>query len=176
MKIKELRNNIILCKSFSKEFAMTGWRLGYAWANKKIIEKLHDIHLHFSINAVTPSIVAGIAAMSDPRGEQAKQEFINFFKKSREAICQRLDNLPRLFSYHKPEGAYYIFPKYKHFTLNSFDFAKKLVDEAKVITIPGSTMGPSGENHLRMSFAAEPSVIHAAFDRIDKFAKNYNLL
>ena len=175
MKIPELRNNVVLCKSFSKEFAMTGWRIGYAYANKQIISKINDIHVYFSIGPATTSIVAATIALSDKRGIQAMKYFKKKFTKSREAICERLDNLPQLFSYHKPDGAYYTFPKYLYFNINSFEFAKKLVDEAKVITIPGSTMGPSGEGHIRMSFAADPTIIHKAFDRLDDFAKKYNL-
>jgi aminotransferase len=175
LKIPELRKNIILCKSFSKEFAMTGWRIGYAFANKEIISKINDIHVYFSIGPSTPSIVAATKALSDKRGHKAMEGFKNKFAKSRNAICERLDNLPNLFSYHKPDGAYYVFPKIVGFKMTSLDFAKKLVDEAKVITIPGSTMGPSGERHLRMSFAADIKVIHQAFDRINKFAKKYKL-
>lgn len=58
---------------------------------------------------------------------------------------------PKLFSYHKPAGAYYAFPKILNFKMSSFDFAKKLVDEAKVITIPSCSMEPMGENHLRIA-------------------------
>lgn len=176
LSLPELRNNIIVCKSFSKEFAMTGWRIGYVYANKEIIAKINDVHTHFSISPSTPSIVAGTIALSDTRGKDATQFFIKKFTESRKTICERLDRLPKLFSYHKPDGAYYAFPKILAFKLNSFDFAKLLIDEAKVITIPGSTMGPTGENHLRMSFAANSTVIHQAFDRIDLFAKKHYLL
>ena len=175
LKIPELRNNIILCKSFSKEFAMTGWRIGYVYANKEIIKKINDIHVYFSISPATISIVAATIALSDHRGKKAMEEFKMKFTESRAAICQRLDRLPKLFSYHKPDGAYYTFPRFLNFKMSAFDFAKLLVDEARVITIPGSTMGPSGEGHLRMSFAANSKVISAAFDRIDKFAKAHNL-
>ena len=176
MKMAEIRNNVILCKSFSKEFAMTGWRIGYAYANPEIIKKLNDVHNYFSISPPTPSIVAAIAALSDPRGKQAKEDFIKEFTKSRDAICQRLDSLPKLFSYQKPDGAYYVFPKYLNFDLTALEFAKLLVDEAHVITIPGTSMGPAGPGHLRMTFAAEADYINKCFDRIDVFAKKHNLL
>ena len=98
-------------------------------------------------------------------------EFKKRFAESRQAICERLDKLPQLFFYHKPAGAYYVFPKILGFNLSAWDFAKLLVDEARVVTIPGSTMGPAGKKHLRMSFAASEKAINQAFDRIDKFAK-----
>jgi aminotransferase len=176
MRLPELRDNIVLCKSFSKEYAMTGWRIGYAYANKEVISKLRDVHTYFSISPPTISIYAAIAALSDERGKQAMEYFREQFRQSRETICRRLDRLPKLFSYVKPEGAYYVFPKIKGFKLSSLEFAKLLVDEARVITIPGSSMGPSGEGHLRMSFAAESAHIERAFDRIDEFAKKHNLM
>ena len=175
LRLPELRNNIVVCKSFSKEFAMTGWRIGYVWADKELMEKIRVVHIHLSVNAVTPSIAAAITALKDTRGKKATAGFVKKFTESRKAICERLDHLPRLFSYYKPEGAYYTFPKYLNMKMNSFKFAEKLVDEAHVITIPGSSAGPRGEGHVRMSFAADKSVIHQAFDRIDKFAKKYNL-
>ena len=175
MRIPELRERTVLCKSFSKEFAMTGWRIGYALAHPEIIRKINDVHTYFSISPSTPSIVAGISALSDVRGKKARESFIEEFRKSREAICQRLEKLPKLFSFQKPKGAYYAFPKFLGFDLSALEFAQLLVDEARVVTIPGSSMGPSGEGHLRLSFAAPASYIHKAFDRIDDFAKNHSL-
>lgn len=176
LKIPELRNNIILSKSFSKEFAMTGWRIGYLYANQELLAKINDIHFYYSIGSVTPSVVAAIAALSDPRGHKATEEFKKKFAASRDAICQRLRRLPKLFSFHKPQGVYYVFPRILGFeNMPALDFAKLLVDEAKVITIPGDSMGPAGKRHLRMSFAADPSVINKAFDRIDYFAEKYHM-
>lgn len=174
MKIDELRPHIILSKSFSKEYAMTGWRIGYLWANKEILQKINSIHLHFSINPATPSIAAAILAISDPRGKAARAQIIENIRESRNAICTRLTKLPNLFTFQKPQGAFYVFPKINLKQINAIDFAKKLIDEAKVITIPGDSMGPTGQGHLRMSFAANPDVINSAFDRLDKFSeKNY---
>ena len=173
--IEAVRNNVVLCKSFSKEYAMTGWRIGYAYASTTLAKKLaNDVHTYFSISPSTPAIVGAIAALSDPRGMLAKEEFIRQFNKSRDIICQRLSNLPKLFSYQKPAGAYYVFPKYLNFDLPAIEFAKLLVDEAHVITIPGTSMGPGGAGHIRMSFAATPDYINNCFDRIDKFAASHN--
>jgi len=133
------------------------------------------VHVYFSIGPATPSIVAATIALKDKRGEKAMEEFKQKFTESREAICERLDKLPKLFEYHKPDGAYYVFPKYLGFKMPAMEFAKKLVDEARVITIPGTSSGPAGKGHLRMSFAADKKVIHAAFDRLDKFARKNKL-
>ena len=175
MQLSDLRSHIVLCRSFSKEYAMTGWRIGYAYAEPEIIEKIKSVHIYFIVCPPTPSIVAATIAMADPRGKIAMEGFKKKFVESRAAICDRLDRLPKLFAYHPPDGAYYAFPKYLGFDLSAMDFAKLLIDEAKVITIAGGSMGPAGAGHVRMSFAADASIIHAAFDRIDIFAKKHNL-
>lgn len=173
--IPELRDRIVVCRSFSKEYAMTGWRIGYAYAHPEIIEKIFAMQIYMSVAPPTPSMVAATIALTDPRGEEAMEGFRKKFTESRTAICQRLDRLPKLFSYHPPDGAYYIFARYHGFEMNAMDFAKFLVDEARVITIPGGGMGPSGEGHVRMSFAADATLIHQAFDKLDAFAKKHGL-
>lgn len=176
--LSELRDHIIMVKSFSKEFAMTGWRLGYVYANKEIIKKLsYNVNTYLCISPPTISIAGAITALSDPRGLIAMQDFYNEFNKSRETICEKMDSLKKLFSYIKPEGAYYLFPKIIAFPeLSAVEFCMKLVDEAKVVTIPGDSSGPAGSRHLRMSFAAKSEVIENAFERIYDFAQKYNLL
>lgn len=176
MRIPEVRDHIVLCRSFSKEFAMTGWRIGYAYAVPEIAEKMGSVQIYFSVCPPTPSIVAATIALSDPRGKETTAWLKGKFTESKTAICERLDKLPKLFSYHKPDGAYYIFAKYHGFEMPAMDFTKLVVDEAKVVMIPGSGMGPSGAGHVRMSFAADASIVHAAFDRLDAFAKVHNLL
>jgi len=174
----EVRNNLILVKSFSKEFAMTGWRIGYVYANSEIQKKIgSNINTYTCLSPATISIHAAICAMSDPRGEEAMKGFINEFTKSRETICRRMDKLTKLFQYQKPQGAYYLFPKLVAFNdLSALEFCQKLVREAGVITIPGDSSGPAGIRHIRMSFAADSLIIEKAFDKIDEFARKYNLL
>ena len=174
-KIAALRPRLILSRSFSKEYAMTGWRIGYLWAPGEIIKKIHNVHLYFSINPATISIVAATIVMQDPRGKQALNSFREQIKESRTAICRRMDKLKGIFSYTKPQGAFYLFPKILLPGLSAIDFAKKLIEEAGVTTIPGDSMGPSGKGHLRLSFSANSALIHKAFDRIDGFAKKYRL-
>ena len=177
MLVSELRNNVICIKSFSKEFAMTGWRLGYVYANSVVMAKIAlSINTYLCISPSTIAMHAGIAALKDPRGKEAMQGFQEQFRRSREVICQRMDRLGKLFTYVKPDGAYYLFPKINAFAeMEAVDFCKKLVDEAKVITIPGDSSGLAGKRHIRMSFAAKSEVMEQAFDRIDAFAAKYGL-
>ena len=89
-------------------------------------------------------------------------------RERRKLICGRLDRLGGLFAYQKPEGAYYIFPKVlpPEFQ-NSVDFCVRLMREAKVVAVPGSAFGPTGEGHIRMSYCMSREQIGEAFDRIE---------
>lgn len=170
--IEALRPNIILAKSFSKEFALTGWRIGYAYAQSPIAEKLRAIHTYLNIAAPSPSIVAGIIALSDNQGKVFMEETIRMYTETRTVLDQRMKHLSHLFSYSLPQGAYYLFPKLR-IPMDANKFALQLIDEAHVITIPGDSMGPKGSNHIRMSFCVTPTIINNAFDRIDTFAKSH---
>ena len=109
----------------------------------------------------------GLAALT---GEQAHlAEFEDRLAKRRELICARLDALPHVFDYVKPEGAYYVFPRILAEHEDSYEFSIRLLDEAKVTVTPGSAFGPSGEHHVRMAFCVEDEVIEKAFDRIEAY-------
>lgn len=166
MSIPELRNNIVLSKSFSKEYAMTGWRIGYLWVKQPVRDKIHNIHLYFSINPSTIAIVAAGIALSHPQAQEEKVRFIKEITNSRNVILKRLENFSSIFSFNEPEGAFYTFPAIKT-GADAISFAKMLIEKAGVITIPGNGMGPSGKNHLRMSFCANSDSINKAFDRLD---------
>jgi aminotransferase len=96
-------------------------------------------------------------------------------RKNREAICNRLDLLNDLFSYTPPHGAYYIFPKYS-LQMDSIEFAKKLLYEAGVVTVPGIGFGEVGEQHIRLSFGGNLEEIHQAFDKIERWWDNFKKL
>jgi len=140
--IPDLKKNLITTYSFSKMFCMTGWRALKATNGK------------------------------DGEGDRSIQELVARLASRREIACQRLNNLLHVFSYIKPRGAYYVFPKIMIKEMGSMDVSLDLLYEAKVITIPGSGFGPSGEGHIRLSFGATEEEINKAFDRIDIWAKN----
>ena len=164
--VAEFADNLVYLFTFSKTYAMSGWRLGYMVFPeflKREILKVHDATI-----ICTPRIsqVAGIAALSHEPVHL--QEFETILANRRQLICERLDAVPHVFDYVKPEGAYYVFPRIVAEHDNSFDFAIRLLDEAKVTVTPGSAFGPTGEHHVRMAYCVEESVIEAAFDRIEK--------
>ncbi|MGI9336835.1 MAG: pyridoxal phosphate-dependent aminotransferase, partial [Gammaproteobacteria bacterium] len=152
--------------TFSKSYAMSGWRLGYMIVPehlKKEILKVHDATL---ICAPRVSQVAGIAALSEPPRHLA--EFRDALAGRRKLICDRLDAVPHVFDYAKPEGAYYVFPRITAKHRDSREFALRLLDEAAVTVTPGGAFGPSGEHHVRMAYCVEDDVIDLAFDRIER--------
>jgi aminotransferase len=126
--------------------------------------KVHD---SVAICAPTPSQVAALAALRGP------QEIVAGMKEKlaqrRELICGRLDSLSDYFSYVRPQGAYYLLARYRFTKEPSYDLALRLIREAKVIAIPGSSFGPGGEGHLRFSFGGDEEEINEAFDRIGKW-------
>ncbi|UCH74887.1 MAG: pyridoxal phosphate-dependent aminotransferase [Rhodospirillales bacterium] len=151
--------------TFSKCHAMSGWRLGYAvlpdWLKREVL-KVHDATM---ICAPRISQVSGLAALG---GEQEHlRAFETALKARRALICERLDALPEIFDYAKPEGAYYVFPRIVAPHRDSSEFAIRLLDEAKVVVTPGRAFGPSGEHHVRMAFCVAEEVIETAFDRIE---------
>lgn len=168
--VPELADHVAYLFTFSKCHAMSGWRLGYAvlpdWLKRELL-KVHDATM---ICAPRVSQVAGLAALS---GEQAHlAEFEESLARRRELICARLDAVPHVFDYVKPEGAYYVFPRIVAQHEDSYAFAIRLLEEAKVTVTPGSAFGPAGEHHVRMAFCVEDEVIEMAFDRIAKWAGN----
>ncbi len=165
---ESIRDRLLVCYSFSKEFSMTGWRLGYLYAPEYVLEQALKVHDAFILCAPTISQHAAIVALTkkteqDPDGMHAD------LAAKRDLTCSRLDRLSDLFSYTKPEGAYYILAKYEKTDLGSMDFAIKMLNEAKVICVPGIGFGPTGEGHIRISYGASKEDLSEAFDRIEKW-------
>lgn len=163
----DLFENIAYLFSFSKAYAMSGWRLGYmiipAHIKKQLI-KVHDLNM-----ICTPRVsqTAGIAALTGDAHHLVEYEAA--FSSRRELICQRLDAISHIFGYIKPEGAYYVFPRILVAHQNSRDFCLELLNKAKVTLAPGSAFGPSGENHVRMAYCVSEDTINLAFDRLEAY-------
>lgn len=163
---KNLADQLAYLFTFSKCHAMSGWRLGYMigpeWLNREVL-KIHDATM-----ICTPRIsqVAGIAALSG--GTAQIQEFERILAGRRELICERIDRLPQVFQYTKPEGAYYLFPRIIARHEDSFEFSLRLLKEARVSVTPGNAFGPSGEHHVRLAFCVDEGAINTAFDRIEQ--------
>ena len=164
--VPDLADRLVYFFTFSKAYAMSGWRLAYAimptWLKHEVL-KVHDATI-----ICTPRIsqVAGIAALSTEPDHIAT--FEASLAKRRRLICDRLDAVRHVFSYVRPEGAYYVFPRILVEHRDSYEFAIKLLDEAKVTVTPGSAFGAVGEHHVRMAYCVDEATIETAFDRIEK--------
>ncbi len=168
--VEELKEHIVYLYSFSKSYAMSGWRLSYMVMPAELKREALKVHDATMICAPHISQLAGIVGLSQPSDH--KQEFEAILHSRRELICQRLDNVPHVFSNQKPEGAYYVFPRIVATHTDSKEFAIDLLNNARVTVTPGSGFGPSGEHHVRMAYCVEEDTINLAFDRIEKYFKD----
>ena len=151
--------------TFSKTYAMSGWRAGYAVLPAVLRDQMVKIHDLTMICAPRISQVGAVAALQ--HGPDHLPEFCAVLGRRRRLICERLDRLAHVFQYAAPEGAYYLFPRVVANTTNSVEFCYRLLDEARVTLTPGSAFGPSGERHVRMAYCVEDDTINLAFDRLE---------
>jgi aminotransferase len=166
--IPEMSKNAISTYTFTKTYAMTGWRIGYLHAHEDIIPQITKVHIPFSICAPVVSQYAALAALRD--SQNCVTEFRNHYLSARNLMCERLDRLNHVFEYQKPGGSYLMFPKIiPDEGRDSTAFCKRLLQEAKVSTTPGIAFGPTGQNHLRLSFCVPHEMINKAFDRMETY-------
>jgi aminotransferase len=168
--IPELRERLILVSSFSKRYALTGWRVGYVFAPAPLLAELLKVHDCATICAPTPAQHAALAALQGP--QDAFVGFREALQRRRDLICDRLDALadsPAQISYVRPEGAFYVMARYDIPGLRSRDAAVRLIREAKVIAIPGGSFGASGASHLRLSFGGAEEELNEACDRMARW-------
>jgi len=166
--IPEMKKNVISCFTFTKTYAMTGWRIGYLHADEEVIPQIKKAHIPFAICAPVVSQYAALAALKG--SQNCVEEFGNHYLNMRNLMCKRLDKLKSVFEYQKPGGSYLMFPKILlKEGKDSISFCKRLLKEARVSTTPGIAFGPTGESHLRLSFCVSEEEINKAFDRMEKY-------
>jgi aminotransferase len=169
--IPDMKDRVVSTYTFTKTYAMTGWRIGYLHAGETLIPQISKAHIPFAICAPVISQYAALAALQG--SQDCVQQFRAHYLATRNVMCERLDRLNSIFEYQKPGGSYLMFPKIllKQGS-DSLSFCKKLLREAKVSATPGIAFGPSGESHLRLSFCVPEETIHQAFDRMETYFKN----
>ncbi len=166
--IPEMQEKAISCYTFTKTYAMTGWRIGYLHADEQLIPHITKTHIPLTICAPVVSQYAALAALKG--SQDCVKEFRKHYLSARDLMCKRLDNLDSIFNYVKPSGSYLMFPKILGKEgKDSTAFCKKMLKEAKVSTTPGIAFGPTGESHLRLSFCVPEEEINKAFDRMETY-------
>lgn len=168
--LPEFRDLVIRVFSFSKAYAMTGWRVAFLHADVSIVNQIVKAHDSLVTCAPVVSQYAALAAL-DLAPDQT-HAFRENYRRRRGYMCARLDKLSNIFSYQIPPAAYFVFPKTPSFP-DSWALSRTLVESARVAVVPGVAFGPSGEGHLRFCFGKADEEIAEAFDRLDRyFAKN----
>jgi aminotransferase len=165
--LDNMQKRTVLIGGFSKDYAMTGWRIGFAAGPADIINGLVRIHQYSVMSAPTPSQAAALAALikGEPFVEQMRLEYDS----RRRLIVDGLNQigLPTF----EPHGAFYAFPKVSSTGLDDETFAERLLNEKRVAVVPGSSFGKGGEGFVRCSYATSMDKIEEALDRIQQFVK-----
>lgn len=167
IQVPGMKERTILINGFSKSYAMTGWRLGYACGPEKIIEQMTKIHQFCIMCAPTTSQYAAVIALRD--GDEAVAKMRESYNQRRRYVLSRLNDMG--LTCFEPEGAFYVFPSIKRFGIRSEEFATRLLMEEKVAVVPGTAFGDSGEGYLRISYAYSINQLKEALGRIENFVK-----
>ncbi len=157
----------VVISGFSKTYAMTGWRLGFACGHPDIIGQMTKVHQYAIMSAPTVAQYAAIEALR--RGDDDIEVMRNEYDDRRKIIVSGFNSMG--LDCFEPEGAFYAFPSIKSTGLSSNDFCEKLLYDMKVAVIPGTAFGACGEGHVRCSYAYSLESINAALERIETFVK-----
>ena len=160
-----MKERTILINGFSKGFAMTGWRLGYACGPKEIIEQMVKIHQFAIMCAPTNSQYAAVEALRNC--EREVQEMREAYNQRRRFLMNEFKRLH--IQCFEPFGAFYVFPCIKEFGMTSEEFAMRFLEEEKVAVVPGTAFGDCGEGFLRISYAYSIEELKVAFERLERF-------
>lgn len=166
-------NRTIVINGFSKSYAMTGWRLGYAAGNAEVIKLMTSVQSHVTSNANSIAQYAGVEALNGPKDEIEKM--VGKFEERRNLMIDRIKNITGL-SVIRPEGAFYVMINFENYLgksinenviNNSVDFSRELLEHEKVAVIPGSAFGL--DKYIRLSYATSEELILKGLDRIESF-------
>ncbi|WP_018753067.1 aminotransferase class I/II-fold pyridoxal phosphate-dependent enzyme [Paenibacillus sanguinis] len=163
--IPGMRDRTILVNGFSKAFAMTGWRMGYACGHPDLIYAMLKIHQYTVMCAPVMGQVAALEALKN--GLEEKDHMIESYNQRRRLVVQGLRDIG--LECHEPQGAFYAFPSIASTGLSSEEFAQRLLLEAKVAAVPGNVFGAGGEGFLRCSYATGVNQLSEALQRMGEF-------
>ena len=167
--LPEMKEHTVFLGGFSKAFAMTGWRVGYAAAPKEIIAAMTKIHQYTMMCVPTMSQMAALEAL---KGEQdSVTEMVEDYSRRRMVMVKGFRDIG--LDCYEPRGAFYAFPSIRCTGMTSEEFAEKLLTEEKVAVVPGSAFGKCGEGYIRCCYATSLTDIEEALKRMGRFVKKY---
>ena len=163
--LPQMKERTILINGFSKAYAMTGWRLGYACGPKEIIKQMTKIHQFAIMCAPTTSQYAAVEALKN--GDEDVEQMKESYNQRRRFLMNAFKEMN--LECFEPYGAFYVFPCIKEFGMTSEEFATRFLKEERVAAVPGSAFGDSGEGYLRISYAYSIENLKTAMERLTKF-------
>jgi len=164
-----MRQRTILLGGFSKAYAMTGWRIGYAAAPAELLGAMRKVHQYTIMSAPTVAQDAALEALM--QGEEAVQEMRARYDRRRRLIVDGLNSIG--LACFEPRGAFYAFPAITATGMTDVEFSERLLVEDRVACVPGSAFGACGAGHMRCSYATEYSKIEQALERMARFARRH---
>ncbi|MCR5123457.1 MAG: aminotransferase class I/II-fold pyridoxal phosphate-dependent enzyme [Ruminococcus sp.] len=167
VEMEGMRERTILINGFSKSFAMTGWRMGFAAAPEGIMKHILKLHQYCIMSAPTTSQYAAITALRDCMNDTVKMK--NEYNIRRRLVVDGFNRLG--LTCFEPQGAFYVFPCIRSTGLSSEEFCEKLINTMKVAVVPGNAFGASGEGFIRVSYAYSVAHLKEALKRIGEFLK-----
>ena len=162
---EEMRDKTLVINGFSKSFAMTGWRLGYACGDSMLIQNMKKIHQYGIMCAPTTAQYAAIEGLKN--GQESVNKMVREYNRRRRVLVDGFRKLG--LDCFEPKGAFYVFPSIQSTGLSSEDFCEKLLINQKVLVIPGNAFGESGEGFVRACYASSMENIVESLKRIEKF-------
>lgn len=166
-----MKERTILINGFSKSYAMTGWRLGYATGPAEIIKQMLKIHQFAIMCAPTTSQYAAVSALQN--GDKDVEQMREAYNQRRRYLVHALREMGM--ECFEPFGAFYVFPSIKKFGMTSEEFASRLLQEEKVAVVPGTAFGDCGEGFLRISYAYSLEDLKKALERLERFVKKLEI-
>lgn len=160
-----MKERTLLINGFSKAYAMTGWRLGYACGPKELLTQMTKIHQYAIMCAPTISQYAAIEALKN--GDDDVKQMRTSYNQRRRFLMNAFKEMN--LSCFEPHGAFYVFPCIKEFCMTSEEFATKFLEEEHVAVVPGNAFGDSGEGFLRISYAYSMDTLKIAMEKLQKF-------
>jgi len=163
-----MKDHVITFQTFSKTYAMPGWRVGYAAGPKELIQSMTRIHMYCGLCSPTISQLAAMEALNG--SQKCVEDMKKEYEKRRKLIVKRIEEIPKI-SCLEPEGAFYVFPNIKAMKMKSTEVVKLFLEKANVLAVPGTEFGRYGEGYIRMSYATSYEKIEEAMNRIENVVR-----